>query len=321
VTQSPIAFCSAPAAKVVTRLRLRPAVRWTLRVSVLWMVLLGSLVAFCATAEGANWTRKAVVTLKTPVTRGSRYLALGDSVTFGYQEPQVVPAPNYRNPSSFVGYPEQLGAALHLRVINAACPGETSASLINRFAQTFRCENAYRKAFPLHVRYQGAQLAYGVSFLRRHRDVRLVSLMVGANDLFLCQSTTSDSCAAAKEQNAVFTRISRNVRRILSAIRNQARYRGQLAIVNYYSLNYASAFLSNTSRGLNNAMDSAAKPFHVVIADGYGELKAAARRSGSNTCTAGLLTQLGKPGMCGVHPSYAGQALLAQALLKAIRLY
>jgi hypothetical protein len=29
---------------------------------------------------------------------------------------------------------------------------------------------------------------------------------------------------------------------------------------------------------------------------------------------------LGKPGDCGVHPSYAGQALLAQAVEKAIRL-
>jgi hypothetical protein len=63
-----------------------------------------------------------------------------------------------------------------------------------------------------------------------------------------------------------------------------------------------------------------AKPFRVVIADGYGELKAAAFRFGGSTCGAGLLTQLGKPGDCGVHPSYAGQALLAQALEKAIRL-
>jgi hypothetical protein len=43
-------------------------------------------------------------------------------------------------------------------------------------------------------------------------------------------------------------------------------------------------------------------------------------RFGGNTCGAGLLTQLGKPGDCGIHPSYAGQALLAQALEKAIRL-
>lgn len=170
------------------------------------------------------------------------------------------------------------------------------------------------------MRYKGAQLAYGISFLRAQPGVKLVSLMIGANDLFLCEQTTKDGCVSPAEQSAVFTKVARNVHTILSAIRNKARYRGQLAIVNYYSLNYASALLSNASLGLDKAIDGAAKPFHVVIADGYGELMTASRRSGGNPCTAGLLTQLGKPGACGVHPTYAGQALLAQALLKAIRL-
>ncbi len=173
---------------------------------------------------------------------------------------------------------------------------------------------------PLHVRYTGSQLAFAVSFLRGHPGVKLVSLMIGANDLFICQASTSDHCTSASEQNAVFAAISRNVRTILSAVRHRARYRGQLAIVNYFSLNYTSAFINNASLGLNQALDSAAQPFHVEIADGFGEFKSAAVRSGANPCTAGLLTQLGTPGKCGVHPSYAGQALLAKALLSAIRL-
>jgi lysophospholipase L1-like esterase len=314
-----ITFRPAPRTRSVLSRRVLTAARSTLGVGVLAIVLLGSLAALSATAGAAIWKR-TTVNLKTPVTGGSRYLALGDSVTFGYQEPRVVPAPNYHNPSSFLGYPEQLGAELHLRVTNAACPGETSASLINASARSNGCENAYRKHFPLHVRYKGAQLAYGVSFLRSNPGVRLVSLMIGADDLLLCQATTKDGCASRAEQSAVFAKVARNVRRILSAVRTQARYRGQLAIVNYYSLNYASSFISNATLGLNKAVDGAAKPFHVVIADGYGELKAAARRSAGNSCTAGLLTQLGQPGTCGVHPTYAGQALLAQALLKAIRL-
>ena len=298
------------------RNELRPS-RWLCLAIIFW---LASLAGISAIAEAASASPQTGVTLTTPVTAGSRYLSLGDSVTFGYQEPTVVPAPNYRDAASFPGYPEQLGAEFHLRVTNPACPGETSASLINAAAVSNGCENAYRKQFPLHVRYQGAQLAYGVAFLRAHRDVKLVSLMIGANDLFLCQKTTADACVARAEQNAVFAKVAGNVRRILSAVRNQAHYRGQLAIVNYYSLDYTSAFVTNASLGLDKAMDGAAKPFHVEIADGFGEFKAAARRSGSNPCTGGLLTQLGKPGTCGVHPSYAGQALLAQALLKAIRL-
>ena len=57
----------------------------------------------------------------------------------------------------------------------------------------------------------------------------------------------------------------------------------------------------------------------MVIADGFGEFEAAAAHSGGNTCTAGLLTQLSTGG-CGIHPSYAGQSLLAQALEKAIHI-
>ena len=80
------------------------------------------------------------LTIHTPVTPVSGYLALGDSVPSGYEEQQVVPAPNYSDASSFIGYPEDLGAELHLTVANAACPGETSSSLINPSAQSNGCE-------------------------------------------------------------------------------------------------------------------------------------------------------------------------------------
>lgn len=261
------------------------------------------------------------------VKAGSGYLALGDSVTFGYEEAQVVPAPNYHDPASFLGYPELLGQELHLTVANAACPGETSTSLINPAGPSNGCESApgsphagYRTAFPLHVHYKGSQLGYAVSYLRAHRDVRLVSLMIGANDLFRCQSTTSDGCTSASEQKAVFAKLTHNVREILSAIRSTGHYKGQLAIVNYYSLDYTSSFITGISKALNRTVDSAAKPYGVEIANGFAEFKAASAHSGGKPCTAGLLTQLGSPGTCGVHPTYAGQSLLAQAVEKAITL-
>src|SRR3954447_952159 len=153
------------------------------------------------------------------VTRGSTYLALGDSVTFGYQEGGVVPKPDYTHARNFTGYPELIGSALHLHVANASCPGETSASLVNAAAPSNGCENGYRRSFPLHVRYKGSQLAYAVKFLRRHRKTRLVSLMIGANDLFLCQKTTSDGCGSAAEQSVVFAKVGVNVRKILSRVR------------------------------------------------------------------------------------------------------
>jgi lysophospholipase L1-like esterase len=268
------------------------------------------------------------------VTPGSRYLALGDSVTFGYEEPNVVPPPTYGNAASIQAFPEQLGSRLHLRVANAACPGESSASFINPAAPNNGCESlppnnnlrlpagsrGYRKIYPLHVHYRGSQLRYAVRYLRKHRKTRLVSLMIGANDLALCTISTGDGCASVSEQAAVFAKVRRNVRRILGAIRRKARYEGQLAIVHYYSVGDSSPFLSDVIRGVNRAMDQAAGR-GVVFADGYGEFQLAASHSGGDPCDAGLLTQLnGQVGNCGIHPSYAGHALLSQALEKAIKL-
>ena len=261
-----------------------------------------------------------------PVVPGSQYLALGDSVTFGYMESTVAPAPDYHNAASFLGYPEQLGAELHLSVASAACPGETSSSLINPAAPSNGCENNpahtnanYRTEFPLHVRYKGSQLAFALSYLHSHHDVRLVTLMIGANDFFVCQETTSDGCASRAEQNATASTVTKNIHTILSAIRNKAHYAGQIVIVNYYSLNYSSAAVNAQSLLINKVQDAAARPYHVKIADGYAAFRAASIHSGNDTCTAGLLTQLSGGG-CGIHPSYAGQALLAQTVEKTITL-
>ena len=256
------------------------------------------------------------------MTAGSSYLAIGDSVAFGYREATTSPPPNYARAASFVGYPEDVGAALGLKVANAACPGETSASLINAKAPSNGCESSpgggpgYRSAYPLHVSYTGSQLKYAVGYLEAHPQTRLVSLMIGANDAFLCEATTKDHCAS--ELPGVLKKISANVAHILKAVRTVAGYRGQIVIVNYYSLDYAVAADNVSSRLLNQAMDGAAKPFDVRTANGYQAFRVASLHSKRDTCTAGLLTQL-TTGGCGVHPSVAGQALLAQAIERVVR--
>ncbi|WP_375489955.1 SGNH/GDSL hydrolase family protein [uncultured Jatrophihabitans sp.] len=256
-----------------------------------------------------------------PVQAGSRYLALGDSVTFGYREAANPPPPDYTDAKNFVGYPEDLGAELKLRVANSSCPGETSASFIDASAPSNGCETAaggtgpgYR-AYPLHVAYSGSQLSYAVNYLRRHRDTRLVSLMIGANDAFLCQETTADKCVS--ELPTVLGRIGTDVNKILREIRQKAHYGGQLVIVNYYSTNYADPTQRASSQALNSTMDDAAAPYRVRIADGFATFQRAAEQAGGDSCAAGLLTKL-TTGGCGVHPSVAGQELLAGAVERAI---
>ncbi len=256
-----------------------------------------------------------------PVTAGSDYLALGDSVSFGYREAANLPTPDYPDAASFVGYPEDVADALGVQVANAACPGETSASFLTAPVQSNGCENSpgggpgYRTSYPLHVSYRGTQLSYALRYLKGHPDTRLVTLMIGANDGFLCEETTKDGCAS--ELPAVLKQVKANVTTILTVVRDEARYKGQIVIVNYYSLDYSSAADNASSLGLNQAMDSAAKPFGVTVADGYGTFEKAAAQVGGNSCTAGLLTTL-TTGGCGVHPSVGGQALLALAVEQAI---
>jgi lysophospholipase L1-like esterase len=144
-----------------------------------------------------------------------------------------------------------------------------------------------------------------------------VSLMIGANDAFLCQETTTDGCKA--ELPGVLAKLNKNVATILSAIRTKAHYSGQIVINNYYALNYGIPAIAAQSKLLNTTVDSAAKRFKVRFADGFGVLRVAGVHSGGDSCKAGLLTQTG-PSSCGIHPSVAGQSLLAQAVENAISL-
>lgn len=263
------------------------------------------------------------VTPSTPIARGAGYLALGDSVSFGYMEPTVVPAPDYTHAANFVGFPEVVASDLHLKLTNLACPGETSSSLINDKAQSNGCETrpnastpGYRAAFPLHVRYSGSQLSYAVKYLRKHSGVRLVTLMVGANDYFLCQETTADQCQSPTEQIGVVGTVAKNVRKIITTLRDRAHYNGQLVIVDYYSI--SSALAAGTA-GLNHETNLAGHGFHIRVANAFKAFARASAHSGGSACTAGLLTQLSTGG-CGVHPSSAGQSVLASTVIRAVRL-
>jgi lysophospholipase L1-like esterase len=258
-----------------------------------------------------------------PVISGSGYLAIGDSVSFGYREADTKPAPDYKDASSFVGFPEDVALALGLHVANAACPGETTASFLNVKARSNGCEHGpfggpgYRSAYPLHVKYSGSQMAYAETYLKAHPGTRLVTLMIGANDGFLCQETTKDHCTSTKELAAVLAKVEKNVTKILKGIRTDAGYTGQIVIVNYYSVNYNVALDNEDSQAINQAVDGSATPFHVKFANGYAAFRNASAHSGLNPCTAGLLTQLTN-GTCGVHPSVAGADVLALAVERVL---
>jgi lysophospholipase L1-like esterase len=253
-----------------------------------------------------------------PASNGT-YLALGDSVAFGYVPPNAVPAPNYRSANSFVGYPEDVGQALRLGVWNASCPGETTESMLVAGAPSNGCENSpdgspgYRALYPLHVQYKGTQMEYALKYLAVHRHTQLVTIDIGANDAFLCQETTAYHCTSPAELSALVQEITTNLTAIYTQIRDVAHYQGLLVALSYYSLDYSSLAAEQGTLLLNSVITSVTMAFGGEVADGFGAFEGPSMKFGGSPCAAGLLIKL-PDGSCNIHPSPAGHLLLAKAI-------
>src|SRR6266511_6057128 len=59
---------------------------------------------------------------------GRPYLALGDSITFGFITNAGFA---YLNPDNFIGFPNYLSQRIRLEAVNASCPGETTGSFLS----------------------------------------------------------------------------------------------------------------------------------------------------------------------------------------------
>jgi lysophospholipase L1-like esterase len=251
------------------------------------------------------------------------YLALGDSVAFGYVPGNAVPAPKYLDAHSFVGYPEFLAQQLNERVSNASCPGETAASMLVAGAQSNGCENSlgspvgYSTLYPLHVQYQGTQMQYALKYLAAHKHTRLITIDIGANDAFLCQETTLDHCSSLPELIGVATEIATNLGTIYHELRVDAGYTGTIVALSYYSLSYSDPAQIAGAQFLNNAISGVTTAFGGIVADGFGAFAGPSLAHGGDPCAAGLLVKL-PDGTCNIHPSAAGHRLLAAAIANAI---
>ena len=241
-------------------------------------------------------------------------LALGDSVVFGFITQGGY---MYRNPDNFVGFPEHYGQDLRLQVTNVSCPGETSGSLISIVNPDNGCQ-AFRGFAPLHVRYTGSELEYARAFLRGHRNTRLVSLLIGANDAFLLQSRCANDpgCIQAGLPELLM-QLGKNLDTTFAAL-HQAGFRGVLVVGNYYSLNYSDPSATGLVQLLNATIAARTLAAGGVVADDFTAFKTVASvpAAGGDSCKAGLLNATPDPARqltCDVHPSQSGQEVLARA--------
>lgn len=275
--------------------------------------LLALLSAFALCALGAIPASAA--------SQGRGYLALGDSVAFGY-DPLIAHSALALHPNNFVGYPEIVASTLGTEDVNASCPGETSAGLISRTpANDFLCLNYLAVPLPLHVDYRTSQLDFALSYLTAHPDTKLVTMNIGANDVFKLQAACGGSSTACFLNGlaSVLAAIDANIRFIYGEIRNVAHYHHALVTLTYYALSYDAATAAGT-QALNKPIIDATLAFGGIVASGFDAFKGPAVAAGGSSCAAGLLLPAFPPGTsgCDVHPTHLGRDLLAAAIVGAI---
>jgi lysophospholipase L1-like esterase len=244
-------------------------------------------------------------------TAGRPYLALGDSVSFGF----IVNAGfEYVNPENFIGFPDYVGQALKLRTSDAACPGETSGSFLSSTAPDDGCR-FYRSQVPLHVSYASTQLDFAVSFLRSHPNTRLISVGLGANDVLLLRThCANDPTCIVLGLPQVLAAVETNVATIIGDVR-AAGFKGIIVVVNYYSVDYSDVNETAITAALNQALASASAKAGAVVADIFTAFQVIAGAAGGHTCNVGLLNASPQEQfVCDIHPSQSGQKLIARTV-------
>jgi hypothetical protein len=295
------------------------------------------------TIRGALWL---VALLVTGCAEGGKskptdptLLALGDSIAYGYN-----PAANKDDPTAFVSYGQLYADSQGMAMVNLACPGETTGSLVARDAPDNGCRD-WRKSHALHDDYETlapdvdraviSQLEVAVDYLRdpTQPTPSLITIDVGGNDLLLFakQCPAGDTgCLTGKIPQLISTVLPQaeaHVDRVFTTLRGVGGYTGPIVVVTTYALDYSDMISTFALDDLNKVVKaSAAKVDGVRIADGYEAFKAAA--NDGNACTAGLLYPL-PDGTCDIHPSVpsgaasggkmTGAALLAQTVGQALQ--
>ncbi|HXA53891.1 MAG TPA: SGNH/GDSL hydrolase family protein [Solirubrobacteraceae bacterium] len=168
------------------------------------------------------------------------YLALGDSLAFGYSQARFDELFPEESPADFEsGYVNVFGGVLKvfhpgLQIVNDGCPGETTESFVKG-----PCPYV-AEGFALHHPYAGgptsAQLSDALAYLRAHPGaVNPITLDIGANDaLGLIGGCKEEPLCIAAGAPGVFGKIAANLGLILGDLRADAP-RAQIIVLGLYN--------------------------------------------------------------------------------------
>lgn len=176
------------------------------------------------------------------------YLALGDSLSVGYQPDRA--GVGTETDQGYVNdvYASAARRVRNLTLVQLGCPGETTNSMIsgsgNPAAPLFHCD-----------RHGGSQLSAALAFLRSHAatgEVPLITVDIGANDVDSCISDLNAGLGPVQTcvEKGV-ARLEANTPRILAALHRAAPRGTFLAAMNLYDPILAEALSKDpVARGL-----------------------------------------------------------------------
>jgi lysophospholipase L1-like esterase len=250
----------------------------------------------------------------------SYYLALGDSITYGFQ---LSRARAGLPPSAFnTGYVDDFGARLQqiqpsIITVNYGCPGETTKSFIDGPCPWTAGGGQ------LHDSFSGSQLGAAVAFLRAHPgDVSPITLTLWGNDVREFVGSCTDESGAIdpvciqKGIPGFFHGVSTNLDTILGKLRAAAPNAEIIVTGTWDSFIGAFEFADPLFQLLNTSMANVAAANLVWFADPFpvfnpqGDLDAETQA----ICTLLLLCTENDS-----HPSDAGYQALADVVFEASR--
>jgi lysophospholipase L1-like esterase len=246
------------------------------------------------------------------------YLALGDSLAFGYSQAKFDSLYPDENPAAYdTGYVDDFAKVLRLlapglQVVNDGCPGETTESFI-------KGPCAYQLEFPLHHPYSGgpgsSQLSDALAYLNAHPGtVSPITLDIGANDaLGLIEGTCKlEPACIAKGAPAVFAHIGANLALILGELRAAAPHAQIIVLGLYNPFGETIAGADALTAALNDVEAGVAARVGARFADPLPIFNPPGALERPTIC---LLTNMCTP-LVDIHPTTAGYGALAGVILR-----
>ncbi|GAB97629.1 lysophospholipase L1-like esterase [Kineosphaera limosa] len=255
------------------------------------------------------------------------YLALGDSLTAGYQPDRAGRRASDDPRGGFVGIvaaglarqPDIGTLGRRVQVTNLGCTGETSATMVEGGRCTYRGH--------------ASQLSAARAYLRANPQTALVTVTIGANDVRACLSATDLDRGCA---NRAFDLLEARLGTIVSAIRADAPG-ARVVVTDYYNPYLAARLTGPEGRRLATASIVVHAQLNAIIRKQAADHGARTARVAAAFDTSDNISRVDVPGigrvprnvaricawtwMCArpatpdIHPNDEGYARMGQAVL------